>query len=175
MVKKLKITLHHDHDHATITQMRDTLILAHSSSFPLSRFHSILQLCCYQYFFFLWSLHILLHLESYCGLDEWYWKLCPLRYQRAIQVVTILWPRLGLKWPRMATLSVILALWVESQPLGQNAQLEITDMRSLRGPWRVKPLVPIALVIPLQCHVFINYQPSLFVFSNNNWWCSMSN
>jgi hypothetical protein len=46
---------------------------------------------------------------------------------------------------------------------------------SSRGPWQVKPLVPVALVIPLQCCVFVNYQPSLFVFSNNNRWCSMSN
>jgi hypothetical protein len=53
MVEKLKITLHHDH--AAIAQRRDTLIPAHSGSFPISRFHSILPLfrhCCYQYFFF---------------------------------------------------------------------------------------------------------------------------
>jgi hypothetical protein len=75
MVKKLKITLHHNDDHAAIVQRRDMLIPAHSGSFPLSCFHSILPLfrhCCYQYFFFLWTLHILLHLESYCSLDEWY-------------------------------------------------------------------------------------------------------
>ena len=29
---------------------------------------------------------------------------------------------------------------VESQPLGQNAQLEIRTYGSSRGPWRVKPL-----------------------------------
>jgi hypothetical protein len=61
--------------------------------------------------------------------------LDPGGYQRAIQVVTILWLSSGLKWPRTAVLSVIpTRRGVESQPLGQNAQLEIRTYGSSRGP-----------------------------------------
>jgi hypothetical protein len=94
-------------------------------------------------FTFWFTIHISLHLELYCSLDEWYWMLDgllraptgqdsiprPLEVPAFVEVVTMLRPSLGLKWPRTAMLSVILTLHeVESQPLWQIAQLEITDM-----------------------------------------------